>query len=219
MAEQVVAAVNPDGSLIASGSVTGTVSVSNFPATQNVAVTGQPIGVSGTVAAWSVANPAVTGSYSFSISDVAGVVAANNFVSLFNPVGSGKTFAFGGVFISSHVVNDVTTPSSMRGLRITAASGGTLATNSTDIAKFATSQPASVAQVRTANPTVTVGPPFFNSPPIESAAKTSSATVQSVLLPPGSTPFTFAPGEGMVIQTTVGDVDQRWNITVVWNEI
>lgn len=216
--EAKIAVVNPDGSLVGVSAGTSNVAVTNFPATQNVAVTGQPVGVSGTVAAYTVSNPATTGTYEFSIADVPGVVAANNFLSLFNPVGSGKTISFTGAFISSHVIAAVTNPSSLRAFRVTAASGGTLATNTTDVVKFATSQPTSIAQVRTANPTVTLGPAFFSSPPIEAAAKTSSATVHSVILPPGSTQFLLAPGEGLVLQTTVGDTNQRWNFGIVWNE-
>src|SRR5260370_32590850 len=75
--------------------VTGTVTV--IPSgTQAVSgtVTALPSGtqvVSGSVSDYPVINPSYTGTYTFNTADMAGVVAANVFLSLFNPLLSGKT--------------------------------------------------------------------------------------------------------------------------------
>lgn len=164
-----------------------------------------------------VMNPSYKGVYVFSISDVVGVVTAQNHLSLFNPVGSGRTLIFGGVFISSFTVASITlTANSLRGFRITSASGGTLQTNSTALAKFQTSQPAALAEVRTGNPTVTTGAAMFAAPLQVGNSVTSPA--QAILAPPGSGAFTMAEGEGVVLQTATGDVDSRWNMSFVWAE-
>ena len=163
-------------------------------------------------------NPTYKGVYVFSIGDVPGVVAAQNHLSLFNPSGNTKTFIFGGVFISSFSVAAITlTANSMRGFRITTASAGTLQTNSTAVTEFQSTMPTSSAEVQTGNPTVTLGPAVFSSP-LQVGNGVSSA-VHSILAPPGSGAFTFAPGEGLVLQTATGDVDSRWNISFVWAEV
>lgn len=167
-----------------------------------------------------VRSPSVTGLYVFSIADVPGVAAANTYISLMNPIGSGKTISFGGTFVSSTTAGGTTVTSPMRGIRITAASGGTLA-SATDIAKFVTADPNSVAQVRS-GAAVSVTPVgntfFFNSPPAISATVGSTA-VHAVVNPPGSGAFLLVPGEGVAIQTASGDTDQRWNLSIAWGEI
>lgn len=164
-----------------------------------------------------VMNPAYKGVYVFSISDIVGSVAANNFISLFNPIGSGKTLIYGGVFVSSFTVAAITlTANSLRGFRVTAASAGTLQTNSTAVAKFQTSQPVAAAEVRIGNPTVTAGAAIFAAP--LQVGNSVSSPVTGILAPPGAGAFTMAEGEGIVLQTATGDVDTRWNISVVWAE-
>ena len=170
------------------------------------------------VPTYGLMNPSYKGVYVFSIGDVPGVVAAQNHLSLFNPSGNTKTFIFGGVFISSFSVAAITlTANSMRGFRITTASAGTLQTNSTAVTEFQSTMPTSSAEVQTGNPTVTLGPAVFSSP-LQVGNGVSSA-VHSILAPPGSGAFTFAPGEGLVLQTATGDVDSRWNISFVWAEV
>lgn len=165
-----------------------------------------------------VINPAIDGVYVFSIANVPGVALANNFVSLFNPLGSGKVLSLGGFFFSSTSAGAASETEPMRVFRITAASAGTLANNATDVAKFQTAYPTPVAQIRTANPTVTLGAPFVNSPPVITVGSGGTG-VHEVPLPAGLGAFTLAPGEGVVIRTALGDTDQRWNITSVWAEV
>lgn len=179
----------------------------------NISVTGQPIGT------YSVANPSITGTYVFSIANLAGVVAANTFVTVFNPVGSGKNVSFAAAFISTAATAASGATAPMRGYRIAAApTGGTVQAGST-IAKFNNASANTVVEVRTNNPTVTLGPALWNTPPAVTGGVGGGQFVHMVDTPAGSPPFILAPGEGIALNTSAGDTDQVWNITVVWAEI
>lgn len=192
--------------------IEGTVSTAPT-GTQNVAVTGQPISF------YMVQNPALDGAYVYSQAEIAGVAAANNYMTLTNPLGSGKTIVFAGAFISSFIVGDTgATITSMRGYRATAVSGGTLQAASA-IGKFQTSQPTPVGEIRIGNPTATLGTALFNSPPFIGAAKSSVPFVHQVPIPPQGGLFTLTEGESMVLRAEVGDVDTRWNLSLAWGEI
>lgn len=155
--------------------------------------------------------------YVLSRADISGTVAALNFMTLLNPAGSGKVIVLGAVFLSSYSVGAATVTEPIRGHRISAHSGGTLADNATEVARFSTSQPVPVAQLRYGNPAVTLGVPFFNSPPpVGQAAGT--AFVHEVEVPAGAPPFLLLPGEGAVVRTAAGDIDQHFNITIAWSE-
>lgn len=190
--------------------------------TQNVAVTGQPISTNATIVGqpigtYTVSSPNVTGTYVFSLAGAAGVVASNNFMSIFNPVGSGKTVVYGASYISCSLAAGSTETAPLRGFRVTAASAGTLQATSA-ISKFQTSFANPVAEIRTGNPTVTTGAALFNFPSTVLNAAGSGIT-QTVVPPSNAQPFIMAPGEGVVFNTSAGDVDQRWNISIVWAEI
>lgn len=177
-----------------------------------------PIETNGLIGTFSVANPALTGVYLYSLADQAGVVAANNFISLFNPVGSGRLAIVAGFFISSYSVGQATATEPLRGWRISAASAGSLATNSTDVVKFNKLSRDTNMELRSGNPTVTLEAPFFNSPPpIGTGAGT--AFVHAVEAPPGAGTFVCKPGEGVVVRTAAGDIDQHFNMTVAWGEV
>lgn len=226
MAENKVFVDNPTTSPV---NVTGTISTTPS-GTQNVAITGQPISTSPTgtqnvaitgqpLQFYMVQNPSLDGAYVFSMAELAGVVAANNFMTLTNPVGSGKIIVFAGAFISSFIVGDTgATITSMRGYRASAVSGGTLAAQNT-IGKFQTSQPDPVGQIRSGTVTATLGNALFNSPPFIGAAKSSVPFVHQVPIPPQGGLFTLVEGESMVLRTEVGDVDTRWNLSLAWGEI
>jgi hypothetical protein len=163
--------------------------------TTNVAVTGQPIAVTpaNTITTplftSAVQNPALTGSYVASFPQVPGVVAANTYLTLFNPVGSSKTVLFGGAFISMVSGSAASTTAPMRGYRIAAApTGGTVA-SAASIGKFQT--------------TGAGGGQF----------------IHIVSVPPGAGIFSLVPGEGIAINCSGGDVDQVWNVSVVWSEL
>ena len=198
--------INSDGSInsVVSGTVTAT-----------------PTGtqaVSGVLSTYPAISPAFAGIYVFNLPDQPGVAAANNFLSIFNPVGSGKTIAILGGSISTYVASMSSTARiSCQALRSTAASGGTLQVNSTALCKFQTSFPASIAEVRTAGPTVTLGAAFLASPP--PINPNTGDYVYQIQDTPGAGALMLVPGEGIVLRTTAGDTHQTWNFNVVWGEI
>lgn len=163
-----------------------------------------------------VKDNAITGVYIFSADEIPGVAAATNYLSLFNPIGSGKTLYVGGAFVSCVTAGGSTVTAPMRGFRITTATGGTLQAVGT-IAKFISANPDPVAEVRLGNPTVTLGASVFNSPPPLSAGN-GTTPVHQVLIPPNSGPFALASGEGLVLRQATGDTDLRWNLSISWAE-
>jgi hypothetical protein len=163
-------------------------------------------------------DPFLDGIYVFSNGSVPGVVAANNFLSLFNPIGSGTSIAWSGCFVSSAIGTGTSTVADpMRGYRITTASAGTLQPDSA-VCKFVNTYPNPLAEIRTGNPTCTLDGAIFNTPPAISATVGSTA-VHSVGNPGGLGVFLLSEGEGIVLRTDVGDTDMRWNLSVVWGEV
>lgn len=154
--------------------------------------------------------------YFYSLIDAAGVVAANNFMSIFNPAGSGKTISFFAIAVDSFAAGASSTATSLKVDRISAASGGTLA-NQTDINKLVTVEPNSIASLRTGNPTVTkVGTSLYSwPPPLATGSGAGSVTIST---PPPSEGFICLPGEGIAFSTSVGNVNQVWSIKATWAE-
>src|SRR5262249_30439980 len=107
------------------------------------------------------------------------------------------------------------------GFRATAVSGGTLQTNSTAVTKFQTAQPTSIAEVRTGNPTATIGSQLFNAPPAISQGANGTFTTQYVAAAPSVyPPFILAEGEGVALrQTAAGTTATSWNFSIVWAEL
>lgn len=155
--------------------------------------------------------------YVTAVTDVPGVVAANNFLSVFNPVGSGKNVV---IFFAQTIpwaTGATTATVSMNVFRTTAASAGTLVTASS-IGRFVTADGSPVTEVRTGNPTVTTtGASLLGTPPaITSAASGVSGGSVSSSTPGAS--FLLVPGEGIVWRTASGNVNQLWNFQVIWAE-
>jgi hypothetical protein len=176
------------------------------------------VAINGLTGTYPVTNPVFKGGYVFSQPQIPGVVAANNFLALVNPVGSGRTILVAGVFISSIIVADVAaTVDPMRGWLATAISGGTLEA-SASIGKVRSNMPTPTAQIRTGNPAATLGAAWFNSPPLLGASKGSSPFIHQVPATIASGSITLLPGEGTVLRTETGDTDQRWNLSIAWNE-
>lgn len=172
----------------------------------------------GSIGAFPILNPAFRGGYVYSRPMTAGVVAANNFLSLENPVGSSRTLVIGGVFISSVIVGDITaTVDPLRGYLASGFSGGSVEAAST-IGKIKSTMPNPTGVIRINNPTATLGAAWFNSPPLIGASKTSAPFVHQVPTTLLAGSIFLLPGEGTVIRTESGDVDQRWNISIAWNE-
>ncbi len=162
------------------------------------------------------AGPAGFKFYLHWLSDVPGVVASNNFISVFNPLGSGKTIIFYLATAASYTVAAASTPNSMNIYRTTAASAGTLVA-AASVGRFLTADPNPVAEVRFGNPTVTVSGTSVQAfpPPISTGAGIGSTS--SAASPSGASAIAL-PGQGIVFNTAAGDVDQVWNFGVVWAE-
>ena len=153
------------------------------------------------------------GVYLHSIAEVQGTVEPQTFMTLFNPVGSGRVLALSTVALSYTNVNPATEPAPMRGWRISATTGGTLIA-AADMARFDNLQSNPVGQVRVSNPTPTLTQALFNSPaPIDNR----SSAVHNVDIPAGAQ-FLIRPGEGLAIHKEAGIVSASWNVTMVWAE-
>lgn len=153
--------------------------------------------------------------YVAALTDTPGVVATNNFLSVFNPVGSGVHMVGLGAVVGGYAIATSQTPNSMLAQRISAASGGTLAT-AANVSRYDATVSNPLAQVRTANPTVTLTQsPLFGWPPPVS----TGTGALGVATPAASGPaFICHPGEGLVWYTVAGNVNQLWNIQYTWAE-
>lgn len=156
--------------------------------------------------------------YLHAMADVPGVVAANNFLSVFNPVGSGKTVIFYQVILTPGTSGATSVTTSMNIFRTTAASAGTLVAASA-VNRFLTADPNPVTQVRVGNPTVTtVGTTLLGLPPATNAVGVGGGMAANVAVPSGAG-FVCLPGEGVVYSTASGSTAQLWNLNVTWAEI
>lgn len=155
--------------------------------------------------------------YFHTVADAPGVVAANTFMSVLNPVGSGKLVVFFQAEIKSYSVGASLAASSIHAHRISAASGGTQIA-AANVSRFVTTWANPVAEVRVGNPTITQVGLVLNAwpPPIAPTEATFGGGF-STSTPPGAG-FVCLPGEGLAFFTNSGDVDQRWNITPIWAE-
>lgn len=174
--------------------------------------------INGLLGTFPVTNPLFKGGYAFSQAQHPGTVGAHNHLGLYNPVGSGRTLVVAGVFISSVIVADIApTVDPLRGWLATAIAGGTLHTVS-EIAKVRSTMPDPVGVVRSEGLTATLGASWFNSPPLIGSSKGSAPFVHQVPAAVAGGPITLLPGEGTVLRTESGDLDQRWNLSIAWSE-
>lgn len=154
--------------------------------------------------------------YFYSLIDAVGVVAANNFISLFNPSNSGKTMSFFAIAIDSFAAGASNTAVSLKVDRITAASAGTVIT-AANINKLITIETDSIADVRVGNPTVTkVGSSLYSWPPPLATGTGAGSVVIST--PPPSEGFICLPGQGIVLSTSSGNTNQVWSMKLTWAE-
>ena len=157
--------------------------------------------------------------YSYALHDTPGVVAANNFISFFNPANSGKVMlAFNGI-VTSYATGVSSTDTSLTSRYITSATGGTLVDAATGVYPLRFDFPDSKLEVRTGNPTVgltALGSIGNFLAPITSGV---GGTVASSLGAPSAGGVPFVPGEGFVWRTEAGNVNQRWNLQFIWAEV
>lgn len=166
-----------------------------------------------------VVDPNVKGIYTYSTAGIAGTAAAQTFLTLFNPVGSGKNVFFMAAFTSGSASGAASSSAAIRGYRIAAApTGGTVQAVNT-VAKFKTSYVDPIAELRLGNPTVTLGAAMWNTPPIVTNGAGGGSFVHVVDVQPASGGFLLAPGEGIAINRSAGDTTLTWNFTVVWAEV
>lgn len=159
-------------------------------------------------------NPGLTGVYVTAVMDAPGVVAANNFIALYNPAASGVNLYMTAFAVSAYVATDAAVVGSVQLRRFTNPSGGVDSTAS--VVKVNSASGAPGAQVLTSNPTVTLGNSFGAVPPPLSAGS-FNAVAQVLINAP--VPVVLAEGEGILWRTPAGDVDQRWNLGFTWAEI
>jgi hypothetical protein len=199
--------------------VTGTVTTSGTSTTKIVDATGDTLAIRADGSITTSTLPEGALPYTTLIRNTLGVVAANNFLSIFNPVGSGKNVVFV-QFVCFPYATAATTPTdNMEVWRVSAATVGTQLA-AANIGKFDTTQPNSIAEVRTGNPTTTlVGtvPVLAIPPAVTSAPGGVSSTVN--IVPPNGALFTCRPGEGIVARTPAGAVGQDWTLGFSWLEM
>lgn len=161
------------------------------------------------------ADPSYLGVYLAAVHDIPATVAAQRFLSLFNPSGSGRVLVVLGVTVQDYSVNSVTASTSMEVWRASAASAGTLQA-AANVNRFLTTFPNPSAEVRTANPTVTLSGTdalVGFAPSLGSGAQSPNAASPT----PGAS-FVILPGQGVVFVQNAGDVDERWNVQIIWAE-
>lgn len=171
--------------------------------------------ISDSVGTYQGADPSYLGVYLWAVHDVAATVAAQNFLSLFNPSGSGKNLVVLGVTVTDYSVNSVTGATSMEVWRTTAASAGTQVT-APNINRFATAFSDPSAEVRVGNPTVTLSGQdalVGFAPSLGNGAQSPNTAAPT----PGAS-FVIAPGQGVVFRQSAGDIDERWNVQIIWAE-
>ena len=156
--------------------------------------------------------------YQHALADIPGTVAANNFLTVYNPVGSGRVQAALQLNVSAYSVGATSVAASLLVYRITSApTGGTLV-NAEDVVRFNTLHPDPVSIVQIGNPSASpVGNILVGIPPIISVGTGQSANAS--FAPPGGASFLSLPGQGLLFRAASGDTDQRWNIDYVWGEV
>lgn len=146
-----------------------------------------------------------------------GVVAANTYFSVTNPPASGKAVLTLVFIATSTSVGAVSGAAPIIMYRASGVSGGTLQDNSTEVAKFVTTTPESIIQLRTSNPTATLGTRILSVQSIESTG-TGSSSAATFQVPSGGPGAILLPGESILLRTANGDIDQRWNLNLLWQE-
>lgn len=156
--------------------------------------------------------------YSYGFIDLPGVVASNNFLSIFNPATSTAKHRPLEVGFTCYTASNVSTIGSLAAYVITAASSGTLVNSATDVNRFSAAAPAPQVEIRVSNPTVTRlnNTPLLFKAPVVSTGGGNSGTV--TIAAPTSSPFTLPPGTGLVFNTAAGDILQRWCLVYAWEE-
>lgn len=159
----------------------------------------------------------MSGFYSFGLLDAPGTVGAQNYVSLFNPVGSGVTVYVVDYIANSYVITTDATNGSAALYKTSAASGGV--NSSSSINKLNSSSQAPRCVVLTGNPTVTPTTFLLATPPPLGAGSFNGNATEFITASGLSGAQVLQSGEGLVITQASANVNQRWNFTIGWTEI
>lgn len=173
--------------------------------------------INGLAGTYPAVNPSIRGGYVFSEHSTPGVVAANNFLSLSNPVGSGRIILIAGVFISQVTTGAVAVTDPLRGYLATDVAGGALEPVA-QIGKVRSTMPDPVGEIRV-GPTATLGAAWFNSPTFQATGASTGSGVHQIPASTAAGSLTLLPGEGTVLRTESGDVNTLWNMSIAWSEI
>lgn len=164
--------------------------------------------------------------YAYSLSPINGVASAHRFMSLYNPSGSGISVVLHKIQCIPYTSTTSTSIVSGQVARVSTATGGTLvydpSSPTDDVCKLRTSEPDSKVEIRTNNPTVTVGSLVSRiAPPIQNLTTTSyAAAMQELNFQMEWGRFTLEEEEGLTFhQTGAGDTSQKWPFLVVWSEV
>lgn len=168
--------------------------------------------------------PTSSGEYLMSIGPINGSTATTyNYMSFFNPVGSGKTAVIKRVAVRVNAVAAaVYVPMQVR--RITARSGGTVVASSSYPEKHSGSSQ-SIMEIRTTGVTVTYAGATTSrllavqTPGTVASAVTGNTGFQEVIFT-DSESLILQPGEGIVLyqNPTAGDADFRVRMLLEWGE-
>lgn len=163
----------------------------------------------------------VLGVYSAAQVDLAGQTGATyNFMCLFNPVGSGRTFAVRKADYNAYAVAITITKNSIRLTNVTGyTSGGADVSNT--IQKHDPSYGASVAKIYITNPTLSLGQVFKAFPPPVTITAAGGVTSPEIDYNPAKefVEIVLPPGTGLVLnQAVAGTVNQNFNLRFVWYE-
>lgn len=161
--------------------------------------------------------PVPLGVYTVTFTEIAGTVAALNYLSVFNPVNSGILHSALMLRQDTYATSASSTAISLVGYRTTSSSGGMLMTAST-VTRYLTTMPDPVTTVRTGNPSFTAlnnVPVLYHEPIISTGAGNSNGL--GLQTPPGQLAL-IRPGEGLGLSTSAGNTNQVYNFTYTWAE-
>lgn len=168
--------------------------------------------------------PSSEGQYLMSIGPINGNIATTyNYISFFNPAGSGKTAVIKRVGIRVNTINTaVYVPIQLR--RITSRSAGTVVASSSYPKKHSGTATSSM-EIRTTNPTVTyAGATTSRLLAVQTPGAVASAAAGNnghlEVAFTDSEPLVVQPGEGIVLyqNPTAGDTDFRVRLLLEWDE-
>lgn len=159
------------------------------------------------------------GSCSFFLTDVPAVAGARIYLTLTNPVDSGKSIRVNRLHGGGYAIAVATSKNSLKVSRCPNVGGGTLQPESA-IFKMDTLQGPVAAEIRTGTTiTGTPGEVLHSFPPALAitAVGPVPAVVNEVKFDVGQRPI-LREGESLIFHTAAGDADETFNMGLSWDE-